>query len=63
MIFLAVVYVVYEITSSMNAAMQPYVLFLLICVPFMVISLVLLMTKVKETKDVDLEKITAETFR
>ena len=38
-------------------------LFLLICVPFMVVSLLLLMTKVKETKDVDLESITADTYR
>ena len=38
-------------------------LLLLICVPFMVLSLVLLMTKVKETKDVDLANITAETYK
>ena len=38
-------------------------LFLCICVPFMAISLVVLMTKVKETKDVDLDSITADTYR
>lgn len=38
-------------------------LFLFICVPFMAVSLVLLMTKVKETKDVDLDNITANTYR
>lgn len=39
------------------------ILVLIICVPFMVIALVLLMAKVKETKGVDLENITAETFQ
>ncbi len=39
------------------------ILSLLICVPFMALSLVILMTKVKETKDVDLENVTADTFR
>ena len=39
------------------------ILFLCICVPFMAASLVLLMTKVKETKDVDLDNITADTYR
>lgn len=38
-------------------------LFLLICVPFMAVSLLLLMLKVKETKDVDLDNITADTYR
>ena len=38
-------------------------LFLLICVPFMALSLILLMTKVRETKDVDLDAITADTYR
>ena len=38
-------------------------LFLLICVPFMAISLLVLLTKVKETKNVDLDNITADTFR
>ena len=33
------------------------VLFLLICVPFMLISLILLAVKVKETKGVDLDNI------
>ena len=38
-------------------------LFLFICVPFMALSLLVLMTKVKETKDVDLDSITADTWR
>ncbi len=38
------------------------VLFLVICLPFMVLSLIILLTKVKETKDVDLDRITAETY-
>lgn len=38
-------------------------LFLLICLPFMALSLLLLMLKVKETKDVDLDNITADTYR
>ena len=38
-------------------------LFLFICVPFMALSLFVLMTKVKETKDVDLDSITADTYR
>ncbi len=38
-------------------------LFLFICVPFMALSLLALMTKVKETKGVDLDNITADTFR
>lgn len=38
-------------------------LFLLICLPFMALSLLLLMLKVKETKDVDLDSITADTYR
>jgi hypothetical protein len=38
-------------------------LFLLICVPFMAVSLLLLMLKVKETKNVDLDNITADTYR
>ena len=36
--------------------------FLIISVPFMVISLLLIMFKVKETRDVDLESVSAETF-
>ena len=40
-----------------------YLLFLLICVPFMAVSLLLLMLKVKETKNVDLDNITADTYR
>lgn len=39
------------------------VLFMLICIPFMALSLIILMTKVKETKNVDLENITADTFK
>ena len=38
-------------------------LFLFVCVPFMALSLFVLMTKVKETKNVDLDNITADTFR
>ncbi len=38
-------------------------LFLIICVPFMAVSLLVLLTKVKETKNVDLDNITADTFR
>ncbi len=38
------------------------VLFLIISVPFMIISLVLLITKVRETKDIDLDSITADTY-
>ncbi len=37
-------------------------LFLLICVPFMALSLIVLITKVKETRGVDLDKINADTF-
>ena len=37
-------------------------LFLCICVPFMAVSLLVLMAKVKETKDVDLDAITADTY-
>ncbi|MBR6358794.1 MAG: MFS transporter [Lachnospiraceae bacterium] len=39
------------------------ILFMLICLPFMVLSLFILMIRVKETKDVDLEKIDADTFK
>ena len=38
-------------------------LFLIICVPFMALSLLILMLKVRETRDIDLEEITADTFR
>ncbi len=38
-------------------------LFLCICVPFMAVSLLVLMTKVKETRDVDLDAITADTYK
>lgn len=38
-------------------------LFLMIGVPFMAVSLLLLMLKVKETKDVDLDSITADTYK
>ena len=37
-------------------------LFLIICVPFMILSLIILMTQVKETSGVDLEKVTADTY-
>ena len=39
------------------------VLFMIICLPFMVLSLVILLVKVKETKDADLDSITADTYR
>ena len=39
------------------------VLFMIICLPFMVLSLVILLVKVKETKDADLDNITADTYR
>lgn len=39
------------------------ILFLIICIPFMALSLLILMTKVKETRDVDLEKVTMDTFK
>ena len=38
-------------------------LFLIISVPFMILSLFILITKVKETKDVDLDSISADTYR
>ncbi len=38
-------------------------LFLLICVPFMALSLLLLMFRVKETKGVDLDSITEDTYK
>ena len=38
-------------------------LFMIICVPFMALSLLVLLTKVKETKNVDLDNITADTYR
>jgi MFS family permease len=38
-------------------------LFLLICVPFMALSLIVLITKVKETRGVDLDNITADTYK
>ena len=39
------------------------ILFMVICLPFMVISLFILLVKVKETKDADLDNITADTYR
>ena len=39
------------------------VLFMIICLPFMVLSLIILITKVKETKDADLDNITADTYK
>ena len=38
-------------------------LFLVICVPFMILSLLILMAKVKETKDVDLDKLRMDSFQ
>ena len=38
-------------------------LFLIIGLPFMALSLLVLLTKVKETRDVDLDSITADTYR
>ena len=43
--------------------MQMDLLFLIICVPFMAVSLFILITKVRETKDADLDSITADTYR
>ena len=51
-----IIFIVCQNFVSMDA------LFLFICVPFMALSLLILMTKVKETRDVDLDKITADTF-
>ena len=51
-----IIFIVCQNFVSMDA------LFLFICVPFMALSLIILMTKVKETRDVDLDKITADTF-
>lgn len=39
------------------------ILFMIICLPFMILSLVILLIKVKETKDADLDNITADTYR
>jgi MFS family permease len=39
------------------------VLFMIICLPFMALSLIILITKVKETKDADLDNITADTYK
>ena len=39
------------------------VLFMIICLPFMVLSLLILMAKVRETRGIDLETVTADTFR
>ncbi len=39
------------------------ILFMIICLPFMVLSLVILLVKVKETKDADLDNITADTYK
>jgi MFS family permease len=55
------------IGQALFIVLQNYVsrdiLFLAICVPFMAISLLVLMTKVKETRDVDLDNITADTYK
>ena len=39
------------------------ILFLVLCVPFMLLSLIILMAKVKETKDVNLDEITVDTYK
>ena len=39
------------------------ILCMIICLPFMALSLIILMLKVKETKDVDLDKVDANTFK
>ncbi len=39
------------------------VLFMVLCLPFMALSLLILLTKVKETKNVDLDNITEDTFK
>lgn len=39
------------------------ILFMIICLPFMILSLVILLIKVKETKDADLDNITADTYK
>ncbi|MCR5157317.1 MAG: MFS transporter [Butyrivibrio sp.] len=39
------------------------ILFMIICLPFMALSLIILLLKVKETKDADLDNITADTYR
>ena len=39
------------------------VLFMAVCIPFMALSLIILLAKVKETKDADLDNITADTYR
>ena len=39
------------------------ILFMIICLPFMILSLVILLIKVKETKDADLDNITANTYK
>ena len=55
------------IGQAIFIVLQNYVsmdlLFLCICVPFMALSLFFLLTKVRETKDVDLDSITAETYK
>ncbi|WP_024867084.1 MFS transporter [Butyrivibrio sp. FCS014] len=39
------------------------ILFMIICLPFMALSLIILLLKVKETKDADLDNITVDTYR
>ena len=39
------------------------VLFMVLCLPFMALSLLILLTKVRETKNVDLDNITEDTFK
>lgn len=56
----------YFVGQAIFIFLQNYIamdyLFLIISVPFMIISLLLLITKVKETKNVDLDHITADTY-
>ena len=56
----------YFVGQILFIIMQNYIamdlLFLIISIPFMIASLLILITKVKETKDVDLDSITADTY-
>ncbi|MCR5611918.1 MAG: hypothetical protein K6F68_08855 [Clostridiales bacterium] len=53
--------------QALFIVLQHYVsmdlLFMFICVPFMALSLLVLMLKVKDTKNVDLDSITADTYK
>ena len=55
--------VVHEAILILQNFLAKDIVFLIVCVPFMVLSLIVLMAKVKETRDVDLENVTADTFR